>query len=185
MSVLDRSIVEWLNQNRIPALDKFFIFITDTVYAVPVIMAMIFIWLLCFKVKNKMKVNLIQAIVTFSLNTVVITILKYAIGRQRPYINDNLIIKITSGGSPSFPSGHTADAFIVAILFSQLFPEKIWSRFLIWLWAITIAYTRIALGVHYLSDVIGGVIISSFIGISLNRFFKNRFYSGQKSVARE
>ena len=174
LSVLDRNIVEWVNQHRIPSLDTFFIFMTDTVFAVPVLMALLLIWVLFFKVDNKLKVRSIQAIVTFSCNTIVVTVLKYAIGRQRPYINDQLITKVTSGGSPSFPSGHTADAFILAMIISQLFPTKLGLKLIIWLWAITIAYTRIALGVHYLSDVLGSVIISYLIAISLNRLFRNK-----------
>lgn len=174
-----------MNQHRIPALDTFFIFTTNTVYAVPVIMIVLLLWILFFKTKDKLKIKFVQAIVTFSFNTIVITILKYAVGRQRPYINDHLIIKMASGGSPSFPSGHTADAFIVAIIISQLFPKKIVLKLLIWLWAITIAYTRVALRVHYLSDVIGALIISCFIAISLNKFFKNKFYSDRRSVAHE
>jgi len=97
---------------------------TDTVFAVPVLMALLLIWVLFFKVNNKLKMRLIQSIVTFSCNTNVVTVLKYAIDRQRPYINDQLIIEVASGGSPSFLSGHTADAFIVAMIISQLFPQN-------------------------------------------------------------
>jgi membrane-associated phospholipid phosphatase len=57
--------------------------------------------------------------------------------------------------SYSFPSGHSARATVLACYAS--FKGK-WYGLLAWLWAFGIYYSRIALGVHWLSDVLGGLV---------------------------
>jgi undecaprenyl-diphosphatase len=101
----------------------------------------------------------------------VITILKHLVNRVRPFKVDKLIEKLSAGGSPSFPSGHTADAFLIAISLTLLFPKHKWSLALVWIWAIVVAYSRMALGVHYPSDVLGSMVIGGLIAVIVNSFF--------------
>lgn len=81
--------------------------------------------------------------------------IKYLIDRPRPFVVYPFLEKLASGGSPSFPSGHAADAFALATALSIVFPGKrvIISAYLL---ACLIGYSRMALGVHYLSDVLAG-----------------------------
>ena len=87
-------------------------------------------------------------------------ILKYAVNRPRPYETYPDIIGKSDQGSPSFPSGHTSGAFATATSLSLAYPK--W--YIIapsYLWAGTVGYSRIHLGVHYPSDVLGGMILGS------------------------
>jgi undecaprenyl-diphosphatase len=171
---LDTQLLQWINHNRLRPLDDLMIFITDTAYLAAVLVALgVYFygrykkdWLLSFRGK--------QLIVAFLLNSVLITILKYSINRERPFTNNPLIEKLSSGGSPSFPSGHTADAILIATSIFLLFPRQRWILILVATWALVVAYSRMALGVHYPADVLCSVFIGISIAFITHSFFKRR-----------
>jgi len=97
---------------------------------------------------------------SFFVATAVSTSLKYMINRPRPYDTYPDIQKLSVGGSPSFPSGHTSDAFSNATSLSLAFPK--W--YVIapsYTYAAAVGYSRMHLGVHYPSDVMVGAVIGA------------------------
>ena len=89
--------------------------------------------------------------------SVVPTILKNSVKRTRPFITYPDIEKVTSGGSYSFPSGHTSDAFSQATSVTLAYPK--WYVIVpAFAWAGTVGYSRMDLGVHYPCDVLMGAI---------------------------
>lgn len=108
------------------------------------------------------------------VSAIVVNILKYAIQRPRPFISYPFIEKLSAGGSPSFPSGHTSDAMAMAMALSLMFPR--WYVIVpSFVWAGLVGYSRMDLGVHYPSDVLAGVVVG--IGCSLVVYwaFKKRW----------
>ena len=95
------------------------------------------------------------------LTSVIITnIVKYSVNRPRPFVTYPFIEKLSSGGSPSFPSGHTSDAFALATSVSLAYPK--WYVIIpSYTWAAAVGYSRMDLGVHYPSDVLASAIIAS------------------------
>lgn len=86
--------------------------------------------------------------------------MKYTINRDRPFKTYPDIIQKSKAGSPSFPSGHTSSAFATATSLSLTYPK--WYVIVpSYLYAGTVAYSRMDLGVHYPSDVLAGAIIGS------------------------
>jgi membrane-associated phospholipid phosphatase len=64
----------------------------------------------------------------------------------------------------SFPSGHTATAFCFAILIALLLRKRfVW--FGIVALALTVAYSRVYLLQHFLTDVVGGAFIGTFVAV--------------------
>jgi membrane-associated phospholipid phosphatase len=58
----------------------------------------------------------------------------------------------------SFPSGHTATAFATALLLTSIFRNKLWG-WLLPLLPFFVAYSRVYLAQHFVSDVLGGMAL--------------------------
>jgi undecaprenyl-diphosphatase len=58
----------------------------------------------------------------------------------------------------SLPSGHSAAAFLVAVIMSYFFSEYSWVWFS---WATGVAVSRVVLGVHFPADIVIGAIMGS------------------------
>ncbi len=90
--------------------------------------------------------------------------LKPLIGRVRPcqaFTPDQIHLLVGCGGL-SFPSSHAVNNFGVATVFSQYYPQ--WKQWF-YGWASLIAISRVAVGVHYPSDVVGGAICGTLIAL--------------------
>ena len=67
------------------------------------------------------------------------------------------------GGRYGFISSHAANAFGFATFMSLLFRYRLFT-WTIFLWAALTAYTRVYLGVHFISDIVPGAIAGVFFG---------------------
>jgi undecaprenyl-diphosphatase len=155
----DTAALGFVNHNRIAASVPFLVFITDTAYLVSFTVPFV----IFFIAKNNRKPLLLkislQLFLSLITSTIITNVLKYTINRPRPFITNSFIEKLSTGGSPSFPSGHTADAFVMAVSVTLVSGKQLKYVLPVWIWALTVAYSRIVLGVHYPSDVIGSMLI--------------------------
>lgn len=93
-------------------------------------------------------------------SAIITNVLKYSIQRARPFETYSFIEKLSDGKSPSFPSGHTSGAFSLATSLSVANPK--WYIIVpSFVWATSVGYSRMALGVHYPSDVLVGAVIGT------------------------
>lgn len=154
---LDGEILLWLQSNvRSPLLDPIILFLTGTIPYVVVLFAC----LLFFKKTRKFAIYvLIGFAVCLLLNTFVI---KPFFHRTRPFeaIKGLTYVGEKPGGS-SFPSSHTMSAFSLAWM-SVWCKKKKWIAPL-FVYACVIAFTRLYLGVHYPTDILGGIVFSALI----------------------
>ena len=171
---IDKHLIEWINNNRIVFLDPVFIGITKCATIVSIAFAFIVLIKGFYKKDLIYKIRGWQMVAALAMNSIIVNILKYSINRERPFISDPLVHKLSTGGSPSFPSGHTADAFVIVVTMSLLFVHKKGWLIPVWLWACAIAYSRMALGVHYPSDVLGGMIVGAFNAYLVQHLFSKR-----------
>jgi len=109
-----------------------------------------------------------SAILATIIATVVVNILKYYITSPRPpSVLDKELINIIGPAiySHSFPSGHTVTIFTFAGLLIFYFRSMV-ARVAIVILAILIGISRIAVGVHWPADVLGGAALGIFFAIA-------------------
>lgn len=91
----------------------------------------------------------------------VVLAIKFLVRRERPAGEWGEIYRNTD--PHSFPSGHAARAFLLAVIASALAPP--WLAVALWVWAPLVSLARVAMGVHYLSDVVAGAVLGMIVGL--------------------
>lgn len=74
------------------------------------------------------------------------------------------------GGKYGFISGHATNAFGFATLTTLLFKNRVYAC-IIYIWAVTVSYSRVYLGVHFISDVVAGAISGIAIGVIVYQLY--------------
>jgi undecaprenyl-diphosphatase len=89
------------------------------------------------------------------------------------------------GGQYGFVSGHATNSFAIAVFFGLFFLKrnKKWILVALLVWAALVAVSRLYLGVHYPSDLIGGAILGSMMAYFGNRLWQNKFSKLPESLA--
>ncbi len=102
------------------------------------------------------------AAIASSLGIAVFLFLKRAFGRKRPcYIQPHCWATLLPPDQFSFPSGHTISAFAVAVPIAIVYPFLAVPLLFA---ALSIAISRVVLGMHFLSDVLAGIALGSLLG---------------------
>jgi undecaprenyl-diphosphatase len=104
-------------------------------------------------------INIFSAILATAL---IVLAIKFSVRRRRPAGDWGKIYRSTD--PHSFPSGHAARALMLAVVCLGLGPA--WLGWLLAAWAPLVALARMAMGVHYLSDVIAGALLGVLIGLA-------------------
>ncbi|EFP98109.1 phosphatase PAP2 family protein [Vibrio caribbeanicus] len=103
------------------------------------------------------KTLLVVGLLAFSIELPVYWLAKNTFKRERPSEISQLIVSfITPPDRYSLPSGHSAAAFLMALNISHFYPQLTLFAFT---WAVLIAFSRVVLGVHFLSDVVLGAVL--------------------------
>lgn len=156
----DELVMRWVDAHHLPLLDAVMLEITALGTGIVVLMIVAIAALFLILTRHKYPAILLLAS-TFG-GLVLNAILKLGFDRPRP----SVVVAAVHTFSSSFPSGHAMSAAVVystvAYLAARLHREK-WAGWLVMTAAMgliaVIAFSRIYLGVHYPSDVVGGVAI--------------------------
>ena len=173
---VDVDLLKKINVGRNKKLDNTFIAITNSATPLSLFVP---VAIYCQGLEKNDSVTRNKGLVigaSFFVTTGITLGMKYGINRERPFATYSFIEKETSGGSPSFPSGHASEAFSTATSLSLAFPK--WYVIApAYLWACSVGYSRMDLGVHYPSDVLVGAAVgagSAFVCYKVNHWLHNR-----------
>ncbi|MBR0775302.1 phosphatase PAP2 family protein [Bradyrhizobium diazoefficiens] len=111
-----------------------------------------------------------------ALSVFVGEVLKYLIGRGRPFVGGkadafNFVPFEGSGAYASLPSGHAVTAFALAFAVSALWPRL---RVFMFTYAIVILLTRLVLLAHHPSDVVAGAMVGMVGAMAVRYWFAAR-----------
>jgi undecaprenyl-diphosphatase len=156
----DVAILRWLGAHHTPALTTMATELTPLGTGIVVLtivgVSTLFLW----HTEHRVSAQLLLTAVAGGI--ILNNALKLVFNRSRPDVFEWL----TTASSSSFPSGHAMSATIcygtVAYLVARL-QDRRWSRVLTLMGAalliLLVCLTRVYLGVHYPSDVIGGIVV--------------------------
>ncbi len=156
------SVAAW----RSPSVNDFMIWASygGTWFVVLIMMTSIFLW-------NEKKRNWILPLwLSLGISMALTYALKYLIARERPSEFLHLQPLVAEDGW-SFPSGHATAVFSTLGVLDKEFPKFKW----FWLgFALLVAFSRMYLGVHYLSDVLAGGVIGFSVGLFVVHFWEKK-----------
>lgn len=170
-TTFDDRIMVNLARNRTPAGSGFYYFMSKTnIYGNALVPA----GLLVGGVLNhdkEMRQNALYVTSSSVLSYAAVLIIKRLVKRPRPFRGNFKIIPVYIAGDYSFPSGHSSSSVSTATALSLAYPK--------WyviapsvLWASSVAYSRMYLGLHYPSDVATGTLMGAGTAVYFNTIRK-------------
>lgn len=162
IALIDRPLLDWMMSVRTPTLNSAITFYTNTGGAVwqPIITGLV-VFFIAWRWRSWTPVVLMVLAVAGSL---LLTLLgKDLVGRARPPLADAIP---PFEHSPSFPSGHTLNATVIAGILCYLLLHRFRTRGMRTFWvivlaiyALTMGLSRVYLGHHWLTDVVAGWLL--------------------------
>lgn len=165
---IDGAILLFIQNNlRSPSLTPFFKAVAD--YGV-IILGVYAVIMLLWE-KRRIFPIASACIVSGLLGNFMKDYLKKLVMRPRPFLDiPSLAPAIKPPKGFSFPSGHTTLAFSVAFIISRILPKRYSiPAFLI---AALVAFSRLYLGVHYPTDILGGICVGYVAGLVTDFLYK-------------
>ena len=108
-------------------------------------------------------------------------IIKNWVARIRPYeMIDGLTLLVGKANDLSFPSGHTGSAFALAVVVFMVMERKYGIIALVL--ASLMGFSRLYVGIHYPSDVLGGIVLGVITSIIAVKCFPDSSWIMQKFI---
>ena len=169
---LDISFFYFINltlQNSV--FDTIMPFLTDLNKDRPILIlvGLVLVWMLVKGGKNVRFAAIMLILTVLVSDQLSSSVVKFILERPRPcHVLSGIHLLVDCGSGYAFPSSHAVNNFAAAVVLSYFIPRGWWAFFS---FAALIAFSRVYVGVHYPSDVMGGAVIGAFLGVLMIALF--------------
>lgn len=171
---LDVQLLVYLNGLGSESYDGLWLFITKQTNWTPLFLLLLYV--IYKKIGTKQTLYVLLSITILILITDQFTnFMKNSVERLRPCSNpeiNSFIRVVQSRSSFSFFSGHAANSMAVAMFVYHLIKPYFKYTFLLFLWPLIFAYSRIYLGLHYPLDIFCGYLFGMLTGLFVFRIYQ-------------
>lgn len=164
----DTQLFLWLNNLGSEPWDGLWRFITEKYSSIPLYALLLYFIYREFGWKGTLVV-MVSAALMITATDQLANLFKYGIQRPRPCrvegLQDSMRFVADGCGRFGYFSAHAASSMAAAVFLGLILKVRFrFLPYLLLLWAVIIAYSRIYLGVHYPLDIITGMFFGSIIG---------------------
>lgn len=171
---LDRDLFLFLNNLGSEPYDGFWKFITKQINWLPFFLVLAWIVYKDLGWKNLLlSLGFIGLMIVFTDQMT--NLVKHSVERLRPCSEpalEGLMREVISRKSFSFFSGHACNSMAAAVFTMQLLRPYRRFVFLLILWPLVFAYSRIYLGLHYPGDILTGYAFGAVSGLAFYRLYR-------------
>lgn len=117
------------------------------------------VWGTCRTISTNERLSFIRLLFGLFIDLVVIAILKLTFKRLRPEYNEgDLPLSASKIDGFSFPSGHATRALMIFVFAAHTIKNPLYHSYVA-IWAVALCISRVALGRHFITDVLVGSIV--------------------------
>ena len=176
----DKELLLWFNGSNSLFLDSLITTLTNAKTWIPLYLSLFYIVLKSNNtVKDILLVLAAAGLCVLFAGTIDDTLVKPLVARWRPGRDPEIGMLVDTvdgyrGGKYGFFSAHACNTFSIALFFSLLMRQRLFTVFMV-SWSLLNCYTRLYLGVHFPGDITVGLVWGTLVGYGVYRFFYCRF----------
>jgi undecaprenyl-diphosphatase len=169
IKALDRQLLLAVNHAHSPVLDAVMVFASNRLVWFPAYAVLIGWLIYYFRRGSVLLLPLVFAAVGLA-DSITSRVFKPFFGRPRPCHDATIFTQLYlpggCGGQFGFLSSHAANSMALAVFVATALPPGRFRllKIVIFAWALLLSYSRMYLGAHYPTDVLGGAAIGALLG---------------------